>query len=1513
LNFRFLILFQAFILTSLSLASVNPNNPKSYTFVPNLGQWHQEVKYRMDFDFSTLFFEKNALHYQIVNAPSHINHEHDEDGKIEGHTFRIEFLASNPDAKLEAESPSSYYYNYYLGKDRSRWQTGVKAYEKLSYRDIYPNIDLNYYRKENQLKYDFVIKPKADPSIIRFEVKGADKVSIKKDELHIKYHFGEMVEQKPYAYQIVNGKEKAVECRFVELSDNVIGFEILGEYDNSLDLIIDPVVVFSTYSGSTSTNFGMTATYDGAGNGYMGGTVFGNAYNNTSLGYQPNYAGGSADITISKFSRDGSRLLFSTFLGGNESEAVNSMVVNSRQELIILSVTSSFNYPVTIGAYQPIKVISQRSNLSRYLQDYVSGNDIAISQFSPNGRQLLSSTFFGGNSSDGLNCNLNNLNSVNIGLVFNYGDHFRGEITVGPNDTVYVGTSTHSSDLDSTISGFGGVQDGIIAKFSPNLRTLYWSRYLGGSSFDAIYSLKITDRNEILVGGGTMSFSDFPSLPGAHQPHSNGGRSEGFVSLLNTKGDLLHSTFLGSDLYDQIYFVESDRDNNFYALGQTQSILFPNFGTSIANVGAGQFIVEFDSTLSQLEFSHTFGNINTGASNINISPTAFLVDRCKNIYVSGWGGSLSNTNDGLKTMRNNMPLSANASDPNTDGNDFYLYVVNNDLDSIIYASFLGGGLSQDHVDGGTSRFSKNGIIFQSICASCGAGSDFPTTPGSAFPLKGAGSGICNNALYKYDFEILPIASFTTDTSSFCLGVGDSVSVMITDQSLRANRVFWDINGTVVPGGFQDTTIVISNPGVYNITQIVEDTICATDAFASQTIIAYPDNIELNAKADTLICYSDSLVLDANDNGNANTFTWSSDPFFNNILAITDSSRYKVGLQAGIDTFYVRAGNSITLACEKIDTLVVEYIPVSFQSSLSEDTICENNDIQVTASVSNVDLHIWDLDNGFRDSSNLTINQTYNTPGSYNLQFIIRNNACVTNDTTNLPLEVVANDIVINSIPDTLICRADSVRLFQTGTGSISHYLWSTDSLFSDTLNNFPSDNELFVNQAGIDTFYVKLSNDYCFQTDAVEVEIVPFELELDPLPDSVCTPYSQALSTTIVNADSFRIFLGNGQSTSTVQNPTVTFNNEGLFDVELLGYNNRCNIADTITETIRVFNGVVLQALMDTVICLGDNAQLSILHNQTASQFIWSQFSNFSSPLNNPNDSVITVAPTDSTIYYYRAIDGICDADSSVEVGVNEVEIDLLDFNSICLNDTITIQANMLSGIPPFNYTWIPTADIIAGQGSNTISIAPKSDTRYYLTVTDDLACEDTASSLIEVNVPRFTTAEIFSNVDTIYKGQSVQLSQSRQEGNLTFRWEPAGYLNDPFSRSPIGTPPQSTTFFLTITDQQTGCELVVSKRIGVFEINCANPNIYVPTAFTPDGSGTNDILFVRGEVMREIDFSVYNRWGELIFRTQDQNKGWDGTIGGNPADPGVFVYHLKAICFDGQEYFEKGNVTLLR
>ncbi|MCB0794629.1 MAG: gliding motility-associated C-terminal domain-containing protein, partial [Flavobacteriales bacterium] len=133
----------------------------------------------------------------------------------------------------------------------------------------------------------------------------------------------------------------------------------------------------------------------------------------------------------------------------------------------------------------------------------------------------------------------------------------------------------------------------------------------------------------------------------------------------------------------------------------------------------------------------------------------------------------------------------------------------------------------------------------------------------------------------------------------------------------------------------------------------------------------------------------------------------------------------------------------------------------------------------------------------------------------------------------------------------------------------------------------------------------------------------------------------------------------------------------------------------------------------------------------------------------------------------------------------------------------------------------------------------------------------------------------------------------------------------DPTSASPQALVNESMWYAVTVSDGI--CTRMDSVFVSVYELNCEEPDIFVPNAFTPNGDGNNDVLFVRGRFITDLEFKIFDRWGEKVFETTDQAVGWDGTFRGEPAGAAVFVYHLRVVCEDGRSYFKKGNVTLIR
>ncbi len=728
-------------------------------FEQNKGQWEQKVRFMARLAHGYVFVQDDGLLFVYQTPHSHTPIDSSAHSKPIGrHTFLIQPLGmrqSTPEAGEKLQG----YSNYFLGNDPAKWQSRVEAFASVVYRDVYEGIDWRIYSSEGEIKHEFIVKPEADHRSIELAYRGIEKLELIGGEIHLRLSVGTVIEQKPYAYQVSEQGNREIEIAFSQ-TEKGIGYKV-GQYDHTKELIIDPELVFSTYSGSTADNWGFTSAYDSQGNLYSGSIVAGTGYP-TSLGAWSDTFMGVWDCAITKFSADGTQMIYSTYLGGMYSDMPHSMIVNQYDELVVFGTTGSHDFPTTDGAYSNWFQGGSTITYDGSVQ-FPFGVDIYVTRFSVDGTQLAASTYIGGTDNDGLNYRERyNISTYitylgNDTLYANYGDGARGELITDDQNNIYVGTSTFSNDFPITSNAFQttnqGGQEGVVFKLDYTLSSLLFSSYLGGSGDDAVFSIDTDQDYRLYVTGGTVS-TDFPTTASAYSTSHSGGAVDAFLALISYDGaNLLHSSYFGSSAFDLAYFVRTDRYGNPHIFGQTKaegSDLIHNAQYAIPN--SGQFIAKFTPQIDTLVFSTVFG---TGDNRINISPTGFSVDVCGRIYASGWGRwfkYLQNLPPVFGTR--NMQLTPNAYQTQTDGQDFYILSISSDASQLEYATFFGEiGTSitsgADHVDGGTSRFDRFSNLYQVVCASCGGTQNFPTEPDSAWSSINASSN-CNAAAFKFN-------------------------------------------------------------------------------------------------------------------------------------------------------------------------------------------------------------------------------------------------------------------------------------------------------------------------------------------------------------------------------------------------------------------------------------------------------------------------------------------------------------------------------------------------------------------------------------------------------------------------------------------------------------------------------------------------------------------------------------------------------------------------------------------
>ncbi|MCR9172398.1 MAG: PKD domain-containing protein [bacterium] len=901
---------------------------------PNAGQWDDRVEYKVELDLGEMLIEKDKFTYHLTDLKlhgQHDDHEHShadhEDEPIRFHVIQSTFLNSSWQGQVTKEIQSSHYRNYILGNDPSKWQSKLYSYQKVTMHDYYPGIDMILSGANEQLKYSFRLQPGVDSDIIEMVYVGQDKLTIAEDgSLHIANRFGEIIEGTPEAWLEESGAN--VEIEF-QLSGDTVRFILPNGYDSNETLIIDPTLVFSSYTGASADNWGMTATPDSQGALFAGGIIFGLGYPITPGAFQTgNNSQGTVqdrytDVGITKFTSDGSSLLYSTYLGGIGSETANSIVANANDELFIFGVTSSINFPMAGTPYDASygggpNVPTSATNLL----NFTDGQDLYVARLSADGTTLQASTYMGGSNTDGLN--------IIAALRKNLGDQFRGEIILDDQENVIVSSTTRSTNFPTQMgsqSALSGVQDAVVFKMTPTLNNLIWSTYFGGSGEETGNSVQLSSNGTVYMAGGTTS-ANLPISGGYDM--SFGGDVDGYVARFNgNNGTLQSGTYIGENEYDQVYFVQLDVDDRVYVLGQTDSNLGIS-GVTYGNANSGQFIQKYASNLSTQEWRTMVG---AGTGQVEISPTAFLVSDCYDIYFSGWGGALNiNNGNAPGSTTNGFPVTPNAYQTTTNGNNFYIGVLGPNANSLKYGTFFGGtaNISDEHVDGGTSRFDKSGRIYHAVCGGCGGNSNgFTTTPGAWSPANGSSN--CNLAAFKFELNQID-ALISVPNTTICI----PNPAVFSNNSANGNTFYWDFGD-----GNTSTDVnpshLYSNPGTYNVTLVVTD---SNQCYS-------PDTVELVLNIGDFgggivplpgpICPGDSVQLEAF--GGAD-YLWSPAQFMDNPNIATPT----ISIMQD-QTFQVIISDSCG-----IDTAYIDVEVVSPSGAISNDTtICIGNSVQLQAS------------------------------------------------------------------------------------------------------------------------------------------------------------------------------------------------------------------------------------------------------------------------------------------------------------------------------------------------------------------------------------------------------------------------------------------------------------------------------------------------------------------------------------------------------------------------------------
>jgi uncharacterized glyoxalase superfamily protein PhnB len=692
------------------------------SFEPNRRQTSPEVKFLTRGEGYILFLTNHDAVFSLGKASQPKS------------VLRMSLLGANEKPNFTALEQLPGKSNYLIGNNPELWHTGIPNYRKVAEHGIYPGIDLVYYGTQSQLEYDFVVAPGANPGKIQIAFQGAKNIHTDADGDLVLSVAGsaDLRLHKPVAYQQIGTEKQLVAANFVLKGNDRVEFGV-GNYDPSLPLIVDPILSYSTYLGGSNIDGGNAIAVAPDNTAFIAGGTFSTDFP-TANPLQPNHGGPDdfdQDAFVAKISADGSKLVYSTYLGGKFQDVANGIAVDNFGNAYVTGTTLSKDFPVTVGSFN----------------EACGGDGECGATFNPQG-DIVANAFV---------TKLNAAGTLPLysGYVGWYENVIGNSIAVDLDGNAYVTGQTGANIPQSlpipappappppnpppffiTPSAFqpfygSGTTNAFLVKISASGSTILYSSYLGGSVEDDGYGIAVDSGANAYITGLTYS-QDFPTTPGALQS-AYGGAGDAFVVKVstNTSGanGLLYSTYLGGSGLDRGNGIAFDSTGAAYVTGVTNSAAFGFVPAGFQPTfhGEGDAFVAKLTTTGALSYFTYLGGTKADQG------TGIAVDSLNNAYVTG------------TTVSTDFPTSGAIFQPAYGGGNSDSFVSKLDPTGtiLVYSSYLGGSNTElatgIAVDSGGSAY-----VTGQTCSS-----DFP----QANPLQANPGGNCDAYIAKV--SILP--------------------------------------------------------------------------------------------------------------------------------------------------------------------------------------------------------------------------------------------------------------------------------------------------------------------------------------------------------------------------------------------------------------------------------------------------------------------------------------------------------------------------------------------------------------------------------------------------------------------------------------------------------------------------------------------------------------------------------------------------------------------------------------
>jgi len=724
-------------------------------FEANQGQTDPRVKYMARGNGYTVFLTANDTVFALQSGSQSAARSTGKHGfaqekatpaprtKNVASAIRMYLVGGNARPEIAAGNQLPGVTNYYIGSDRSQWQEGVKQFAGVSYRDVYPGVNMAFHGEQRQLEFDFIVAAGASPAAIHLGFSGAHKIATDvSGNLLLSSAAGDVVMHKPVAYQEINGKRQSIAAEFVQESNNRVAFA-LGSYDRNRELVIDPALSYATYLGGSAEDEAFAIALDGSGNAYVTGQT-----KSPSFGGKP--AGPTFNVFVTKVNSTGTALLYTDIfaatgggLGGPDCSASGASTSNCSGNAIAVDSTGN--------AYVAGSATGGFPTLSAFQSTFGGGaNDAFVLKVNSSGI-LVYSTYLGGSGDDAANA-----------------------IAVDGSGNAYVagGTQSPNFPLKSAYQSSHSGDDAFVTKLASAGSSLVYSTYLGGSSTNVATGIALDSSNNAYVAGITDS-NDFPTTSNVIQT-LYGGADDGFVTEVKADGSAwVYSTYLGGSGSDDALGIAVDAAGEAYVTGSTNSANFPTANAAQNALGGNSatnvFVTKLNAGGTAFVFSTYYGgNLDDGGAGI-------ALDSFGDAYVTGTatssnypvtsGGSLNGASDALVTEFSNTGF-------------------------VVYSSFLGGSgtenqeLANGNITGPFGAIAVDSSSNAYLAGMTASTTGFPTTAGVVQANYGGGLNdgfVAKVGAAPADFSVA-VSPTTASTTSGSTTSGITVTVSSVNSS-----------------------------------------------------------------------------------------------------------------------------------------------------------------------------------------------------------------------------------------------------------------------------------------------------------------------------------------------------------------------------------------------------------------------------------------------------------------------------------------------------------------------------------------------------------------------------------------------------------------------------------------------------------------------------------------------------------------------------------------------------------